>query len=79
MLRPVLALGLLPVLFVACNGKSSSAPPGDDGGTGEGGLTSITYTPQGCQYSYTPPATLAYQDLALDATHGARGPHQRCP
>ncbi|HEY6461544.1 MAG TPA: metallophosphoesterase family protein, partial [Polyangiaceae bacterium] len=63
-----LVMGLVPMVAVSCQGKSSSAPPstGDDGG--EAGVESLTYTPQGCQYSYTPPSSLAYQDLALDDT-----------
>jgi len=60
------ALGLLPL--IACSGgKSSSAPPtGDDGGPG-GGET-LTYAPQGCAYTYTPPAILGFTNLALDDT-----------
>ena len=69
-------LGLVPavaVSIVACQGKSSSAPPGngDDGGSGGddgGGVTPLTYSPAGCQYTYSPPSTLAYEDLAVDDT-----------
>ena len=69
-----LLLGVIAV--AACSGgKSSSAPPGqgDDGGSSGGGddggsPQSFTYSPQGCQYTVSPPDVLGYTDLALDST-----------
>jgi acid phosphatase type 7 len=59
----LLGTALLP-LVLAC-GKSSSATTaaGEDGG---GDASSFTYAPQGCGYTYTPPSSLAYLDLAVD-------------
>ncbi|HEX3344892.1 MAG TPA: metallophosphoesterase family protein, partial [Polyangiaceae bacterium] len=72
MLRSRLLLGLVPAILVSCSGgKSSSAPPlpGDDaGGDDGGGGSSLTYSPQGCLYTYTPPGVLGFTDLALDST-----------
>ena len=72
--RPSLLLSLAPALFapaLACSSSSSSgaSSPGD-GGTGDdgGGPATLSYTPRGCGYTYTPPPTLGYLDLALDDT-----------
>jgi hypothetical protein len=77
---------LLATLFAVagCFSRSSSAgsAPGTDAGSpadasADGGSSTLTYSPAGCQYSYTPASTLAYQDLGLDdegpvdATKGA--------
>ena len=69
MLRWSPLLGLVPAILVSCSsGKSSSAPPGGDdaGDEAEAGSVSLTYAPQGCAYTYTPPATLGFTDLAVD-------------
>jgi predicted phosphodiesterase len=63
-----------------CGSQSSAAPPGADAGgssgggsssgsTGDGGAQSGTFTvysPAGCAYSYAPPSTLGFQNLAYD-------------
>ena len=65
-----------------CGSQSSAAPPGADAGgssgggsgsssgsTGDGGVQSGTFTvysPAGCAYSYAPPSTLGFQNLAYD-------------
>ena len=61
----------LALLIAACSGNhsASSSGPGDDAGDdGEGGDVSLTYAPQGCAYTYTPPTTLGFTGLALDDT-----------
>jgi hypothetical protein len=68
----------------ACSGgKSSSAPPGpgDDGGSGDDGGTtqSFTYSPQGCQYTVSPPDVLGFTDLALDSTTAPVDPTNGVP
>jgi hypothetical protein len=64
-LSPLLALPFV----AACGGRSSSAPPIDDAGTGGGpGDEAQAYTPEGCHYTYTAPSALAYMDWALDDT-----------
>jgi predicted phosphodiesterase len=69
-----------PVALFSCSsGKSSSAPPGfeagtgDDGGNGgEGGTGDCSggdgfcYAPASCKYSYSPPSPLNYTNEALD-------------
>ena len=68
---------ILPLLVVACSSSSSAVSPhGNDSGTmdsaggsdggDDGGSTTTTYSPKGCSYSYTPPSTLGFLDLALD-------------
>jgi hypothetical protein len=58
--KPLLVFPALLVL--ACSSsKSSSAPE-------EGGIVEEVYTPQGCQYTYTAPSTLNYDNWALDDT-----------
>lgn len=70
-------LGVIPAIAVACSGgKSSSAPPGNEAGTGDdsgGGVNGdcnggdgFCYSPAGCQYSYSPPAILTYTNESLD-------------
>ncbi|MGD0529489.1 MAG: metallophosphoesterase family protein [Polyangiaceae bacterium] len=63
------------MLVTACSGKhSASSPPTDAGEDGnavddaEAGGLSLTYAPQGCAYTYTPPAVLDFTGLALDDT-----------
>ena len=61
------------VAVVACSacspGLTHGAPSvADDGGDDDAGPVLLTYTPQGCQYAYTPPAVLGYTDMALDST-----------
>ena len=56
------------ILSVACgSGKSDRATA--DGGTDDGGSsTTFTYSPTGCQYTVSPPATRNYSDLFVDDT-----------
>jgi len=78
-----LFIALLPVIAIAspvgCSSQSAASPAGDDGGTssgssgggtGDGGAQSGTFTvysPQGCAYSFAPPATPAgFTNLAYD-------------
>jgi hypothetical protein len=67
----------------ACSGGGSKSSPaeagtGDDAGSDDGGTVSLTYSPQGCNYTYTPPDTLGYLDLAVDDT-GPVDPTQGAP
>ncbi len=48
-------------LAASCDGGT---PPGDDGGSDA--AVTLTYSPAGCGYTMTPPATRGYTDLALD-------------
>ncbi len=64
-------IGVLPwlsasVLAFACSSGKSDRPV-TDGGTDDGGVT-FSYSPQGCQYKVSPPATRNYSDLAVDDT-----------
>jgi hypothetical protein len=60
----------LPLAFLACACSSGNAPSQPDSGTtmqmGDAGVGSFTYTPAGCMYSVTPPATWGLQNEALD-------------
>jgi hypothetical protein len=69
----------------ACGGGGSGtgaqpdgAAPGDDASGDDGAAPSLTYSPQGCKYTYTPPSRLGYLDLALDDT-GPVDPTQGAP
>ncbi len=61
---------------VACNS-------GPSGGTAivepEGGSTVFSYSPAGCSYAVSPPATLALTDLALDDTTSVGDPTTAAP
>jgi len=67
-------LGLLAAFstsIAACSGgKSSSAPPNPEAGTGDdaGGGASFTYAPASCKYTYSPPSILGYTNVAPDDT-----------
>jgi hypothetical protein len=62
-----LSLVSLTALVAGCSGKhAASAADGDAGDAGDDGGTSLTYAPQGCAYTYTPPSVLGYTNLALD-------------
>jgi predicted phosphodiesterase len=65
MRRPALVLGLVAapiVLVAACGDGKSSKVPVDDAST----PVAFSYTPTGCSYSVTPPASRAFIDTALD-------------
>ena len=68
LMRRAQSLLLLAVLATGCSGKSSSAPPSGDDAGDSGGVTSFTYAPQGCNYSYEAPSVLGYTGFALDDT-----------
>lgn len=53
-------LVLLPAACSQSSGASMPSPATDAG--------AFAYTPQGCRYSYAPPARLGFQDLSLDDT-----------
>jgi acid phosphatase type 7 len=57
---------LLPLLSACSKPSRGTAAPVDD--AGGDGASAFTYTPQGCLYSYTPPSSLGYENLALDDT-----------
>ncbi len=62
------SLGLL-VAVTSCGSGKSNHDTGDDAGTGaDGGTASFTYSPAGCAYTVTPPATRGYTDMAADDT-----------
>jgi hypothetical protein len=70
------SVALVVALAAACSsacseGRSASAPPdagsgGGSGGGDGGGSGPPSYSPQGCQYTFTPPAAFNYLDFALD-------------
>jgi acid phosphatase type 7 len=49
--------------FMGCSTHSEGASSGD---AGQEGGSAVVYTPQGCDYSYSPPLRLGLQDVALD-------------
>src|SRR5215472_10110678 len=59
----VLGISAASLTWLACNSSPpSSTANGDDGG----GSSAFSYSPQGCSYTVSPPASLALTDLALD-------------
>ncbi len=64
--RTVLASSALLGLAAGCSSTSSGGAAAGDAGTEDGATTAFTYTPQGCAYTYSPPARLGFQGLALD-------------
>jgi predicted phosphodiesterase len=58
------AIVLTSLVFLACS-PSSALPDGGDDGGGDGGTT-FTYTPQGCSYAVTLPASRGFQAITLD-------------
>ena len=66
----------ISLFWLACNsGPSSSAAAGSDGGN----TTTFSYSPQGCAYTVSPPATLALTDLFADDATSAGDPTSAAP
>jgi len=65
------ACGLFSLAHAGCNNSNNSRRDGGATSDGEGGTLAFSFRPEGCDYTVSPPASLALTDLATDDPNAA--------
>jgi len=74
-LAPLFAFAAIiaTVGFACGNGKAPGNPDAGDDDAADGPLQTFSFKPAGCGYTISPPATRAFEDLAVDDTSAPGG------